>query len=178
MSGTISQVEALFSHNGSDMRFFRAESSIVCPCVTHEGYRDPTWHLQRPVNPVCDPSGHLPDPSATTDMMVKAFIQPVTSARGAKLPPETIVQLFGLEIETDDHIGMIPVRWNGTFLNFFEWGRAGEDFIEYYGRRFTVVNANMIPDVDGNPEHHWEVGLRLVSGADEMPPTAELKLVK
>jgi len=175
---TVERANALFMAHGSDTRFFRSESETICPCHTPEGYRDPTWHLQNPSAPVCDPSGHLPDPTKTTDVIVKAFVQPVTSARGAKLPPETIVEMFGLEIETDDHIALFPVYWGGAHLNFWKWGRAGEDFIEYYGRRFTVVNANLIPDHNGNPEHHWEVGLRLVSGADEMPPTAILRRVK
>lgn len=174
MTSTINRVNGLFQYHGSDVRFFRSESKLVCPCATPEGYRDPGWHLQHPAAAVCDPSGHLPDPAATIDTVIKGFMQPVTSARGAKLPPETVVELFGLEIETDDHIGMFPIHWNGFFLNFYEWGRAGEDFLEYNGRRFTVVNANMIPDHDGNPQHHWECGCRLVSGADEMPPTAVL----
>jgi hypothetical protein len=178
MTSTVAQVNALFQLHGSDVRFFRSDSKVVCPCATPEGYRDPSWHIQRPTAPVCDPSGHLPDPAATVDVAVKGFVQPVTSARGAKLPPETIIEMFGLEVETDDHIAMFPVYWNGVFLNFYNWGRSVEDFVEYNNRRFTVVNANMIPDLDGNPEHHWEVGLRLVSGADIMPPTAELRLVK
>ena len=29
---------------------------------------------------------------------------------------------------------------------------------------YIVVNANMIPDPsDGNPEHHWEIGFRLIT---------------
>jgi len=171
MTGTISQFTALLQSHASDVRFFRSESSVLCPCLTPEDNRDPSWHAARPSEPVCDPSGHLLDPAATTDLIVKGFIQPVTGARGARLPAETVVNLFGgeigVEIQADDQIGILPCAWGGVNLNFFEWGRSGEDFIEYAGRRFTVVNANLIPDVNGNPYHHWEVGLRLIAGDAE-----------
>jgi hypothetical protein len=66
-------------------------------------------------------------------------------------------------IEADDHLGIFPITWGGTFLNFSDWSQSGDDFIEYDGRRYFVVNANKIPDPgDGNPDHHWEVGLRLI----------------
>jgi len=49
-------------------------------------------------------------------------------------------------------------------LNFRNWSQSGEDYLEYDGQRFLVVNANKIPDPsDGNPAHHWEAGLRLIS---------------
>src|SRR4029077_18763404 len=98
MTSTVAQVNALFQLHGSDVRFFRSDSKVVCPCATPEGDRDPSWHLQRPTAPVCDPSGPLPDPPATVDVAIKGFVQPVTSARGAKLPPETIIEMFGLEV--------------------------------------------------------------------------------
>jgi hypothetical protein len=94
---------------------------------------------------------------------VKGFIQPIQSTRATRLQTE-LLQLFFDEIQADDHLGILPVVWQSTSLNFYDWGRSGEDYIEYNGRRFTVVNANLIPDpADGNPAHHWEVGLRLIT---------------
>jgi len=115
---------------------------------------------------MCGPDGMLPDVDNTIHMNVRAFVQPVTSARGAKLPVEFLPQLFGVDIEADDHIGLFPHEWNGIRLEFWDWGRSAEDFIEYDGRRFTVVNANLIPDPSGDPRHHWECGLRLITNLD------------
>jgi hypothetical protein len=71
--------------------------------------------------------------------------------------------MFG-DIQADDHLGIFPVEWAGMALDFYNWGASGEDFVEYHGERFTVVNANLIPDPDdGNPYHHWEIGARLIS---------------
>lgn len=162
MTSAKTETEILFAEFGSFVRYYRSESQIPCPCRTPEGYRDPEWHLRNPAEPVCDPAGMLPDPDATTDVVIPGFVQPVTSARGSKLPAEMLPQLFGGEIEADDHIGMFPETWDGNELNFFDWSRTGQDFIEYYGRRFIVVNANLIPDPYGDPRNHWEVGLRLI----------------
>jgi hypothetical protein len=79
------------------------------------------------------------------------------------LTSEQLTQLFG-EIQTDDQLGIFPVTWMGHSLNFFDWPANTKDYLEYIGRRFTVISANLIPDpADGNPWHHWEVGLRLIS---------------
>ena len=151
---------------GSDVRYHRNDSMIPCPCRTPEGYRDPVWHLQNPTAPVCDEQGMLVDVGATTDMTVKAFMQPIQSTRATRLSTEQLLQMFLGEIQGDDHLGIFPCTWQGSAINFRDWGRAGEDFIEYYGQRFTVVNSNLIPDPsDGNPAHHWEVGCRLISDA-------------
>jgi|SRR5262245_32460449 len=116
-----------------------------------------------PDPPICNEEGMLPDPASTVDIGVKAFVQPIQSTRATRLQPELVVTLFG-EIQTDDHLGIFPMDWAGHHLNFWDWSRSGEDWIEYNGRRYLSVNANMIPDPsDGNPEHHWEVGLRLMS---------------
>jgi hypothetical protein len=89
-------------------------------------------------------------------------MQPIQSTRATRLSTEQLIQMFG-EIQADDHLGILPYEWLGVVLNFREWGRAGEDYVEYNGQRFTVVNANLIPDPsDGNPSHHWEIGCRLV----------------
>jgi hypothetical protein len=61
-------------------------------------------------------------------------------------------------------LGIFPCEWAGFGLDFYNWGSSGEDYVSYHGRKFTVVNANLIPDPDdGNPFHHWEIGARLIS---------------
>lgn len=110
----------------------------------------------------CNPEGLIP--AATTEIGAKGFIQPIQSGAVRRLTGEQIAQMFG-EIQTDDHIGIIPVSWGGQPLEFFDWPQSMKDFIIYNGRRFTVVSTNLIPDpADGNPAHHWELGLRLISG--------------
>ena len=160
--GTKEQFDAVVSQYGSTVQFHRSDSLIPCPCRTPEGFRDMAWHLQNPGEPVCNEQGMLEDPSATTDLTIKGWVQPVTSARGAKLPDESILAMFG-EVQADDHIGIFPESWSGTPLEFYKWSRSGEDYIQYNARKFFVVNANLIADPGtGNPRHHWEVGLRLM----------------
>jgi hypothetical protein len=158
---TVGQFLSLLATNGSNVRYRRQDSTTPCPCRTPEGFRDPIWHLQNPAQPVCDVNGMLP--GAITDITVKAFMQPIQSTRATRLSTEQLLQMFG-EIQADDHLGIFPIQWSSTTLNFRNWGRAGEDFVEYDGQRFTVVNANKIPDPsDGNPDHHWEIGCRLIT---------------
>lgn len=153
---------ALFTSNGSTARFVRVDSTIPCPCRTPEGMRDPEWHDVNFANVVCNEQGMLPDPAHTVDIITKAFIQPIQSTRATRLQGEYINEMFGI-VHADDHLGIFPVNWNGTRLEFDSWSQSGEDFVEYNGQQFLVVNSNMIPDpVTGNPEHHWEVGLRLI----------------
>lgn len=138
---------------------------VPCPCRTPEGFRDPIWHLQNPGAPECNSSGMLPQPGTTIEITVKAFVQPIQSTRATRLESEQrIIQLFG-EVQADDHLGIFPIVWAGQTLQFHNWGSAGEDWVVYDGRRYTVVNANKIPDPGGDPAGHWEVGLRLVSSA-------------
>lgn len=100
----------------------------------------------------------------TSDFMVKAFFHPVQSGAVRRLTTEQISQMFG-EVLTDDHLGIFPVQWEGHTLNFFDWGLATEDWVEYAGRKFTAVSTNLIPDPsDGNPWHHYEIGFRLIKG--------------
>lgn len=154
---------ALVSQHGSDVLYHKDDSLVPCPCRTPEGFRDPIWHLQNPDEPVCNEAGMLPS-SATENFMVKAFIQPVQSGAVRRLTTEQIIQFFG-EVESDDHLGIFPTEWGTKTLNFYHWGAATEDWIEYNGRKYTAVSTNLIPDPDsGNPFHHWEVGLRLVEG--------------
>lgn len=115
--------------------------------------------------PMCNAAGMIPDPSTTQDFSVKAFVQPVQSGAVRRLTGEQLNVLFG-EVETDDHLGIFPIEWEGHRLEFTDWSSTTKDYILYHGRKFTVVSVNLIPDpADGNPEHHWEVGLRLISGS-------------
>lgn len=153
----------LVSRKGSIAVFHREDWSVPCPCRTPEGYRDPEWHLAYPDAPVCNEEGMLS--GDTTSVATRAFIQPIQSTRATRLSSEYLDAVFG-EIQADDHLGIFPVNWNGIRLEFRDWGVSGEDYVQYAGRRYTVVNANLIPDPsDGNPEHHWEVGLRLLENA-------------
>jgi hypothetical protein len=151
----------LVGRKGSTVLYHRHDSAVPCPCMTPEGYRDPLWHLENPTSAICNAAGYLTD--GLTHVIVKAFVQPIQSTRATRLSGEYITTMFG-EIQADDHLGIFPVEWAGTRLNFRDWSTAGEDYIEYNGERFTVVNSNMIPDpADGNPEHHWELGLRVIN---------------
>jgi hypothetical protein len=65
-------------------------------------------------------------------------------------------------VQSDDKLGVFPCEWYGSTLDFDNWSDAGEDFVVYDDRRFMVVAADKLPDIDGNPNHHYEVGLRLM----------------
>lgn len=161
----VAQFVALCQAHGSDFTYHRDDSLTPCPCRSPQGFRDPIWHVQHPGAPFCNAAGMLTDPDTTVEFTAKGFIQPVQSGAVRRLTTEEIVRLFG-ETQEDDHIGIMPITWNGTRLEFLDWGNSTEDWIEYNGRKFTVVNVNLIPDPsDGNPEHHWEVGLRLFGEA-------------
>jgi len=134
-----------------------------CPCRTPEGFRDPEWHDQFPSYTVCNEDGMLDNVQAPVDLTVKAFVQPIQSTRATRLQTEYFTQMFG-EVEGDDHLGIFPCEWQGTNLDFEDWPQTGASYILYNNRKFLVVNANLIPDPsDGNPHHHWEVGLRLIT---------------
>ena len=152
----------LLEAHGSTVLFHRDSAVVPCPCRSPEGFRSPEWHKLNPAEPVCNRAGMLPDPLTTVDVSIKGFVQPIQSTRATRLVDEQIITLFG-EIQQDDHLGIFPVEWATRYLNFYDWGGAVEDWVQYNGRKYTVVNANLIPDpADGNPEHHWEVGMRLV----------------
>lgn len=160
---TKAQFLSLVSAHGSDVVFHRVDSMIPCPCNTPEGFRDPEWHDENPTAPVCNEEGMLPDPDHEIILSVKAFVQPIQSTRATRLTTEMIQQMFGT-VEQDDHLGIFPDQWQGKTLNFWDWSQSGEDFIVYNGRKFFVINANLIPDPsDGNPSHHWECGMRLIA---------------
>jgi hypothetical protein len=160
---TVNQFVSLCTLHGSDVFIHRDDSITVCPCLSPEGFRNPVWHLQNPTAAMCDAAGMIPAPGTLLEITIKGFCQPVQSGAVRRLVSEYVLSMFG-EIQTDDHIALLPCSWGSTQLNFFDWGQAGEDWIRYNNRKFQVVSTNLIPDPsDGNPRHHWELGLRLVS---------------
>lgn len=159
----IPRFKRLLITSGSDVIFHRDNSTVPCPCRTPEGNRDPIWHIQNPDPPICNEAGFLP--TTPLNLELKAFVQPIQSTRATRLTDEYILTMFG-EVEADDHLGIFPCDWGGTEISFAEWSASGEDWVEYIGKRFTVVNCNTIPDpADGNPFHHHEVGMRLIEDA-------------
>lgn len=159
---TVADFLSVLEQGGSPTIYHRADSlTNPCPCRTPEGYRDPIWHLQHPNDPMCNEAGYLPGAN-DVEIGVKAFIQPIQSTRATRLRSQFEVIEWG-EVEIGDSLGIYPIAWTGVALNFYDWGSSMEDWIEYDGRRFTVVYAGKIPDPSGGAPHHWEVGLRLIS---------------
>lgn len=157
MTATIPQFNSMLESMGSDVTYHRESGGEPCPCLTPEGFRDPAWHKANPEQPVCNEQGVINQ--VILDAIVKASVQPVRSLR--RQEAERVIELVG-EVQSDDQLGVFPVTWNGTVLNFFDWDDSGANYVEYDGRRFLSVNADKLPDVDGDPNHHWEVGLRLI----------------
>jgi len=160
MTATVQNFIATLQSMGSTVLYHRESSGDACPCKTPEGFRDPSWHRENPLAPVCNEQGYLA--ATITQFTVKAAIQPVL-ARSFRRPSERADDLFG-DVQTDDHIGIFPYSWSGNVLDFQDWNESGSDYIEYDGRRFTVISSDKIPDIDGDPNHHYEVGLRLLTG--------------
>lgn len=158
MGGTKSEFARVLERMGSDVVFHREQGGTPCPCRSREGFRDPTWHRDHPLEPVCNEQGLLA--AVVTEFTVKASIQPA-EVRSRSRPAERANDLLG-DVERDDHIGIFPTSWQGTAIDFSRWSEAGEDYILYDGRRFIVIAVDKAPDVDGSPDHHYEVGLRLV----------------
>lgn len=161
MTRTVPAFLALLDTMGSDVIYHREEGGTPCPCLTPEGFRDPEWHRDNPLAPVCNEDGLLP--ATVTNVTVKASVQPATIGLRGRAG-ERINALLG-EVERDDHFGIFPVTSNGITLDFHAFGDVGDDFIVYDNRRYIVVSADKIPDVDGDANHHWEVGLRLAEGS-------------
>lgn len=114
---------------------------------------DPSYFV-----PVCNEEGMLT--YVIEDITVKAAVQPATIGQRGRAA-ERIIQILGT-VQRDDHYGIFPCESNGVSLNFYDFIDVESNFIVYDNRRFLVVAADKIPDVDGDPNHHWEVGLRLV----------------
>jgi hypothetical protein len=158
VSATSDAFFTLMSEMGSDVTFHREEGGALCPCLSPEGFRSPAWHKTNPLAPMCNEEGRLAP--VVTEFMVKASVQPVRSSQ--RRVGERALELFG-EVEQDDHIGIFPTTWNDKTIDFLDWSDSGADFIVYNGRRFFAVAWDKLPDVDGDPDHHWEVGLRVLT---------------
>lgn len=149
----------LLERMGSDVTFHREDGGTSCPCLTPEGFRDPAWHRANPTQPVCNEQGML---TVAVEYAIKGSVQPAT--RGISRQAQRSNDLLG-DIKKDDKLGIFPCEWNGHILDFTNWSEAGEDYIVYDGNRYMVVAAEKLPDIDGDPNHHWECGLRLLAGA-------------
>jgi hypothetical protein len=159
MTVTVPQFLAILMRMGSDVTYHREEGGTPCPCRTPEGFRDPAWHRAHPTAPICNEQGFL---TVAVEFAFKGMVQPALSvySRGSQRAND----LLG-DIQRDDRLGIFPCAWGGNTLNFEGWSEAGEDFIVYDGHRYSIVSADKLADVDGVPDHHWEVGLRLLTGA-------------
>lgn len=157
MTITNGTVMALIEQMGAPVIFHREDGGASCPCRTPEGFRDPAWHRANPAAPVCNEQGFLS--SVILDIQVRAVINP-PRMRGNRGSDRTN-DLLG-EIQTGDRIGIFPCSWQGFKLDFYDWSDAGEDFIIFDGRRYVSVECAKVTDIDGDPNGHWEVGLRLV----------------
>lgn len=159
MTRTIGTLNQMLNTMGSNVLYHKEEGGTPCPCLTPEGFRDPAWHIANPGAPVCNEEGMLP--GTVTDVIVKATVQPVTG--GVRGRAAERISALMPDVQRDDHFGVFPVEWNGTTLAFRDFSdSSGDDYVIYDGRRFFVVASDKVPDIDGDPNHHWEVGLRLV----------------
>lgn len=149
----------LVNVRGVDTHYHKDDSTLVCPCRTREGFRDPVYHIEHPEAPVCNPNGFLPEINKIVDMTVKAFVQPARTGRFAN----RFLEIFG-ELRTDDHLGIFPVSWSGKRLDFDSFDDSGADYVEYNNLRFITVGSVLIPDPTSNAiMHHWELALRSIS---------------
>lgn len=156
MSVTITQFNEVLARLGSDVIYHREDGGEPCPCRTPEGFRSPSWHRGHPEAPECNEQAFL---ALTTEYAIKGVAQPAQTRYTRA--DQRANALLG-EIQMDDRLGIFPCEWDGHVLNFDDWSDAGEDFIVYDNRRYVVVAADKLADVDGDPNHHWEVGLRLI----------------
>lgn len=149
----------LIGRTGSIVTYHRESGGTACPCLSPEGFRSPQWHADNPGDPLCNEDGLLSP--TIVNVPVKAYVQPVQSSRSTRMNSEYGKQMFGTVL-TDDHLGIFPLRWSNTDLDFEDWGQAGEDYVIYNDRRFVCVASNLIPDPSNGEDHHWEIALRLV----------------
>lgn len=156
MTATIPQLVNMLTQMGSNVTFHREDGGSACPCRTDEGFRDPAFHRAYPGYPICNEQGFL---AIITEFTVKASVQPANW--GYRRANQRVNDIFG-EIQKDDKLGIFPCNWSGHVVDFRNWSDAGEDYILYDGQRYICVAADKVPDIDGDPAHHWEVGLRLL----------------
>lgn len=167
---SISSFNQLLQRKGHDVTIVRDNSSLPCPCLTPQGYRNPEWHIENSNFPVCNKAGFLPaNNEEIVVVTVKAFIQPILASRSSRMAlamnSGMVEKDFG-NVLADTQLGIFPVRWNGNFIDFRDWSRAGTDYItiasDAFDRKFTVVGVVLIPDpITGNAEHHYETNLRV-----------------
>lgn len=113
-----------------------------------------------PAPPLCNEQGF--QSIILASVVTKASIQPAVS--GLYRTGQRANALLG-DVLRGDKIGIFPCAWAGVTIDFDNWSTAGEDYILYDGDRYIAVSADKLPDTDGNPNHHWEVGLRLARTA-------------
>src|SRR5215218_8156641 len=135
--GTVATFNSIITQRGTTVLFHREDWTVPCPCRTPEGYRDPEWHMQNPLAPICNAEGFLSGPTVT--MPVKAWVQPIQSSRATRLSTEYLESMFPGEIQADDHLGIFPVNFSSTRLEFRDWSQDGDDYIQFFGRKFIVV---------------------------------------
>lgn len=157
MRSTASRFRDVLARYGSDIVYHRESGGTLCPCLTPLGDRDPVWHIDNPGEPVCNEEGML---AVVTEFTIKGSIQPVIT--GYSRPSQRANQLLG-DIERDDKIAILPCTWSNQSVDLSDWSEAGSDYLVYDGSRYAVVSYDAFPDVNGDPRHHYEVGLRLLS---------------
>lgn len=161
---TVARFHEMLRTMGSNVAFHREIGGEECECLTPEGFRDPAWHVANPDARVCNEQGML---VTAVEFVVKASVQPAVGGQhGLTRHSQQSDALLG-SVQKDDKIGIFPCRWNNHVLNFQGWSQAGNDYILYDGDRYLVVAWDKLPDVDGDPNHHIEAGLRLVTPEDE-----------
>jgi len=111
----VANFNRLVEVKGSDAIFHREEWTVPCPCRTPEGFRDPQWHLDHPLDPVCNEEGMLS--GNTTHVLTKAFVQPIQSTRATRLSTEFYQQMWG-EVQADDHLGIFDSIDNHALEKF------------------------------------------------------------
>jgi hypothetical protein len=155
VSATVDQFLSVLQTMGTPVTYHRETGGTVCPCVSPEGYRSPSWHLLNDTAPVCNEAGKLTP--TIVNLSVLASIQPIRGTRFV----ERVTEMVG-EIQRDDQLGFFPVIWQSQRLEFRDWDDSGAQYIVYDGQRYLAINADKLPDIDGDPDHHWEVALRLI----------------
>ena len=145
---------------GAPTTFHREDGGESCPCRTPEGFRDPAWHRANSAAPVCNEQGFLS--AVILDINIRAVINP--PRKRGNLGADRVDALLG-EVQKGDRIGIFPTSWQGFTLNFRDWSDAGEDYVIHDGLRYVVVESDKVTDIDGDPNGHWECGLRLVKTA-------------
>lgn len=162
MNSTKPLLVKMLNEMGTDVTFHREDDGTPCPCRTPEGFRDPAWHRAHPADPVCNEQGFLTVP---VEFIVRASIQPARIGAALSRINQVADKLLG-DVLSDDKVGIFPCRWGSYTVDFNGWSEAGEDYILYDGDRYMAVAYDKLPDLNGDTDHHWEVGLRRLRGRE------------